>query len=138
MARAIDADELIKHIKDLPTCWADAGGNYGPPMKYPDGLFYPEDIIASIENAPTLTLSNKWISVEKELPREKRMCLIYTPCDGFMCVGFYDGHDNWQNKDRWMIITALRSTRTLTKKVSHWMPLPEPPDWHLPEEENVE
>lgn len=91
-----------------------------------------------IKKAPALIQQNKWISVEKELPREKRMCLIYTPCDGFMCVGFYDGHDNWQNKDRWMIITALRSTRTLTKKVSHWMPLPEPPDWHLPEEENVE
>lgn len=64
MARAIDADELIKHIKDLPTWRADAGGNYGPPVKYPDGLFYPEDIITSIENAPTLTLPNEWVSVK--------------------------------------------------------------------------
>lgn len=50
----IDRDELIKHVKDLPTWWEDGGGVYGPPMKYPEGLFYPEDVIASIENAPAV------------------------------------------------------------------------------------
>ncbi len=52
MGDYIDRDELIKHVKDLPTWWEDGGGVYGPPMKYPEGLFYPEDVIASIENAP--------------------------------------------------------------------------------------
>lgn len=52
MSDYIDRNELIKHIKDLPTWWEDGGGVYGPPMKYPEGLFYPEDVIASIENAP--------------------------------------------------------------------------------------
>lgn len=52
MSDYIDRDELIKHVKDLPTWWEDGGGVYGPPMKYPEGLFYPEDVIASIENAP--------------------------------------------------------------------------------------
>lgn len=52
MSDYIDRDELIKHVKDLSTWWEDGGGVYGPPMKYPEGLFYPEDVIASIENAP--------------------------------------------------------------------------------------
>ena len=45
---------LLAHIKDLPTWWADAGGYYGGAQKLPDGLFEPEDIIASIENAPSV------------------------------------------------------------------------------------
>ena len=52
--RLIDANALAKHIKDLPTWWADDGGVYpGGSMKYPDGMYYPEDIISSIDNAPT-------------------------------------------------------------------------------------
>lgn len=53
--RLIDANALLDHVKDLPTCWADGGGVYpGEPMKYPDGMFEPEDVISSIENAPTI------------------------------------------------------------------------------------
>lgn len=53
--RLIDANALAKHIKDLPTWWADDGGVYpGGSMKYPDGMYYPEDIISSIDNAPTV------------------------------------------------------------------------------------
>lgn len=48
--RLIDADELIAYIKDLPTWWADAGGTYGPSMKYPDGMFDVNDVINSIES----------------------------------------------------------------------------------------
>lgn len=69
-----------------------------------------------------------WISVEDKLPEKMKKCLLYTPCDDYICVGFYDGNDNWQKRDKWKIVTAMRSTKTLTKKVSHWMPLPETPD----------
>lgn len=55
MARMIDADALIEHIKGLPTWWADGGGVYGQAMKYPEGMFDVDDVVASIENAPTLT-----------------------------------------------------------------------------------
>lgn len=53
--RPIDADALLVHVKDLPTWWGDAGGTYGPPMKYPQGMFDVEDVISSIENTPTIT-----------------------------------------------------------------------------------
>ena len=52
--RLIDANALAEHIKDLPTYWADAGGYYPGSMKYPDGMFCPDDIISSIDNAPTV------------------------------------------------------------------------------------
>ena len=50
MARYIDAEKLVEHIKDLPTWWADDGGVYGVSMKYPEGMYDCEDIISSIEN----------------------------------------------------------------------------------------
>lgn len=52
MPEYIEREALLAHIKDLPTWWADAGGYHGGAQKLPDGLFEPEDIIASIENAP--------------------------------------------------------------------------------------
>ena len=63
--RPIDADVLLEHIKDLPMWWADAGGVYGPAVKYPEGMFYPEDIISSIENAPTFTPPNEPLTIEQ-------------------------------------------------------------------------
>ena len=52
MAEYIDRGKILEHIKDLPTWWSDGGGIYSKPMKYPDGMFYCEDVVASIENAP--------------------------------------------------------------------------------------
>lgn len=52
--RLIDANALIEHIKGLPTWCADGGGVYGLTMKYPEEMFLPEDVISSIENAPTI------------------------------------------------------------------------------------
>ena len=69
----------------------------------------------------------RWIPVEEMLPEEGKRCLLYTPCDGIICVGYYAGKDEWQHRHKWRLVTAMRSTQTLTKKVTHWMPLPSPP-----------
>lgn len=63
--RMIDADALLEHIKDLPTWWADGGGVYGQAMKYPEGMFDVDDVVASIENAPTLTQPNEPLACEE-------------------------------------------------------------------------
>ena len=69
--RLIDANALDEHIKDLPTWWADDGGFYGGAMKYPEGMFIPEDIISSIENAPTVdaveVVHGRWVNVGGDL-----------------------------------------------------------------------
>ena len=69
----------------------------------------------------------RWIPVEERLPEEGKRCLLYTPCDGILYVGYYAGKDKWQHRHKWRLVTAMRSTQTLTKKVTHWRPLPAVP-----------
>ena len=74
----------------------------------------------------------RWISVKDRLPENEQMVIGYTPVDGYMFIGFHKtevafGYD-WSS---WFIITSMRSTKTVTKKVTHWMPLPEPPKEEL-------
>lgn len=52
MARYIDADKLIEHIKDVPT-WYERLGIGWRSTKYPDGMFDCDDVINSIGNQPT-------------------------------------------------------------------------------------
>lgn len=61
----------------------------------------------------------EWISVDDRLPEEKANCIVYyqhSYCDndGYWAIGmcFYDG-------EKFQINPAY--------KVTHWMPLPEPP-----------
>ena len=74
-----------------------------------------------------------WISVDDRLPQEHEMVLCYTPVDDYICVGFVRKYE-WGSKTllKWNIVTAMRSTKILTKKVTHWMSLPD-----APKEENV-
>lgn len=50
MSDLISRSALIEHIKDVPT-WIVHDKN---PRKYPVGMYDPEDVISSIENAPTV------------------------------------------------------------------------------------
>lgn len=67
----------------------------------------------------------KWISVEDRLPEDEGICLIaYHPCfygelDERICVGIgkYIGKNCW--------------ARNRHQMVTHWMPLPEPPERDL-------
>ena len=68
----------------------------------------------------------EWISVEDRLPENDVMVIGFTPCDGFMFVGYYHEEPKYDWK-AWMIITAMRSTKVMKKKVTHWLPLPQPP-----------
>ena len=68
----------------------------------------------------------EWIPVTERLPENDAMVIGYTPCDGFMFVGYYH-EENKYDWRQWYIVTAMRSTKVITKKVTHWMPLPEPP-----------
>ena len=68
----------------------------------------------------------EWISVEDRLPENDVMVIGFTPCDGFMFVGYYHEETKYDWK-AWMIITAMRCTKVMKKKVTHWLPLPQPP-----------
>jgi len=81
-----------------------------------------------LEKMPTVTPEPEWISVKDRMPRNEEMVVCYTPCDGYMFVGFHrtyvSANYDWS---AWYIITAMRSTKKITKKVTHWMRLPKPP-----------
>ena len=119
----ISRSALLEHVKDVPTWWADDGGVYpGGPYKYPDGMFYPEDIISSIENAPAVDAAPRWISVKERLPDSQTDVLV---------VAFW--HECWQpmigwhsdSGEKWRVFTSHGEREP--GGVTHWMPLPEPP-----------
>jgi len=66
-----------------------------------------------------------WISVKDKMPDNEQLVLAYTPVDGYMFVGFQRTY-HWSGGDYfyWYIVTARRSTKQITKRVTHWMPLP--------------
>lgn len=55
-----------------------------------------------------------WVSVEDELPQNGEMVMIYDGAIGFGC----------QEKGAWEWVDTFESGPA---KVTHWMPLPEPP-----------
>ena len=68
MPEYIERGSLLAYIKDLPTWWEDGGGVYGPPMKYPEGNFDPEDVISAIENAPAANVSSAHLQEWRLIP----------------------------------------------------------------------
>lgn len=80
---------------------------------------------------PTLTAPNEWVSVEERLP-EKHSEYIVCACDEgepideriwgdtvVVCADYYDGAFTWYEGNTEYDISDI---------VTHWMPLPAPPD----------
>lgn len=69
-----------------------------------------------------------WVSVKDRMPENEEIVIGYTPCDGYMFIGFCRTYKSYTYEwSDWNIITSMRSTKKNTKKVTHWMPLPKPP-----------
>ena len=113
MARAIDADELYRIEKLLDT-----------DIVHQDkvALNLLEQVLYDIQHMPTLTQPNEWVSVEERLPEEKQRVIVR--CER---VGTSVGWILWGN---WMADIGPDAG-----KVTHWMPLPAPPDRRPPEGE---
>lgn len=72
---------------------------------------------------------SKWISVkEKRKPKENTEVLVFAPnCEiiGSILIGCYYKSTK-SNRESWTVYDFGRSK--LGEKVTHWMPLPSPPD----------
>jgi hypothetical protein len=93
--------------------------------RFVDDDWYSSEEIADRLIANGVTVQ-EWISVDERLPENDVMVIGYTPCDGFMFVGYYHEEPKYDWKV-WRIVTAMRSTKVMKKRVTHWLPLPQPP-----------
>ena len=112
MARIIDKDYLLLHKRKVRFFGIgpdDESWGYAVPVEV-------------IESALTLTPPNEWVSVEERLPEEKQRVIVR--CEH---VGTSVGWILW---GRWMTDIGPHAG-----DVTHWMPLPAPPDRRPPEGE---
>lgn len=88
------------------------------------------EMIRAIEEAPTLTPPNEWVSVEDRLPEKENTQVLMT--DGECC---YISSRN--NMVRFLDCEGIfiPGKAGAGVKVTHWMPLPAPPDRRPPEAE---
>lgn len=121
MARAINIQLIIEEIQsslEIPSYSEHDKG-------FDDGLKY---VLGLIEEAPTLTPPNEWVSVEERLPGVS---------GNYICAVKDKNGGVWTIPAEWslemkMWIGAFGEIKNI---VTHWMPLPEPPDLRPPEGE---
>ena len=110
MAKAIDKQTVLDLIIEAKRADPDTGSFAEWLAEY------------LVEHLPTLTPPNEWVSVEERLPEEKQRVIVR--CER---VGTSVGWILWGN---WMADIGPDAG-----KVTHWMPLPAPPDRRPPEGE---
>ena len=118
--RPIDAVQVLHNInlhhRPTPVSEFESGFN--------DGL---NQAMWEITHAPTLTPPNEWVSVEDRLPASGQNVIATNGSD----VG-----EAWYASlsRSWYRYNGLEWNR-ICREVTHWMPLPEPPDRRPPEGE---
>lgn len=112
--RLIDADELHSEIS-----------------KWPDGVMYKDWVQSAIATAPTVPVGGDWVNTKDRLP-ERNGTYIVTACDEgepydmiiwndtvVVCAEYYKGCWTWEENNTEYSLDGI---------VTHWMPLPEPPE----------
>lgn len=110
--RMIDADRLLNALNSVISDYTSEG-------KYPD-RFGIDDAINLVEDAPTLTPLNEWISVEERLPEGHMQVLMWSARWKIAEAGSY------YNKHFW-VYTEI-GDGYIADNITHWMPLPAPPN----------
>ena len=90
------------------------------------------ELIECIEDTPTLTPPNEWVSVENALPPNMDDVLVVVQNNGecWTVTGYYSNTSN--------VWYAMLNGQDTQMDVLWWMPLPAPPDRRPPEgEENT-
>lgn len=126
MARPIDLDQLMKYPLRRESAICDE--EHADPH-FLNGV---ESVLEWAQTLPTLTPPNEWISVDEKLPENGQVVLFYQK-DGFIyCAEYFAG--NALMSPGWFIDNDSWDA----KEVTHWMPLPAPPNSRQPEgEENT-
>lgn len=112
--RMIDADELHAKIS-----------------KWPDSVMYKDWVQSAIATAPTVPVGGDWVNTKDRLP-ERNGKYIVTACDEgepydkkiwndtvVVCAVYYKSRWTWEENSTEYSLDGI---------VTHWMPLPEPPE----------
>lgn len=120
--RLIDADELIRNLESIISDYTSNG-------IYPE-KFGIDDFIDVVKEIPTLP-APQWISVEDRLPGENGEYIVTAcdegePYDGtiwndtvVVCAEYCGGCWTWYENGTEYSLDGI---------VTHWMPMPEPPE----------
>ena len=119
--KIIDADRAI----DMIDAWLDSVGI----VLVAKPLSGYEELIGCIEDTPTLTPPNEWVSVENALPPNMDDVLVVVQNNGecWTVTGYYSNTSN--------VWYAMLNGQDTQMDVLWWMPLPTPPDRRPPEGE---
>ena len=126
--RALDGIEFSPEVRKLMSlfadCWEECHADDCTTCKYRHGRDHYKLMYCLSERYAEKLIANgvtvqEWISVKERLPQEKVNCIVhykhaYCDNDDYWAIGmcFYDG-------EKFQFDPAY--------KVTHWMPLPEPP-----------
>lgn len=113
MGRLIDSYQAIDIIDE----WLDSVGT----VMVGKGLSSYGELIGCIEDTPTLTPPNEWVNRDECLPEWKADVLVR--------------YANGKIDISWVDSVGAFQFECLYGRVTHWMPLPAPPDHHPPEGE---
>lgn len=86
-----------------------------------------EQVLYDIQHMPTLTPLNEWISVEERLPEGHMQVLMWSARWGIAEAGSYYNSRFW-------VYNEL-GDGYVGDRITHWMPLPAPPNRRPPEGE---
>lgn len=90
------------------------------------GEVIPADVvIEDIRSMPTLTPQNEWVSVEERLPENHAQVLMWSAKWKIAEAGSYYNQHFW--------LYSEIGDGYIADNITHWMPLPAPPDRRPPE-----
>lgn len=95
------------------------------------GLNIARSAMRNPDAIPTLTPQNEWVSVEERLPKSiVNKVLVYCE-NGYIGYGHYEkyqGEETWYNLESGEPFASWNLENCSPYKVTHWMPLPNPPE----------
>ena len=124
MTKLIDANDFMRRLT-LDT----SKGHYGEFMGGSEVAFTSREIAAFVEQMPTLTPPNEWISVEDRLPPNMDDVLVVVRDNGecWTATGYYSSMSK--------VWYAVLNGQDTQMDVLWWMPFPASPDSRPPEGE---
>ncbi|OUJ64071.1 hypothetical protein BZK32_10650 [Escherichia coli] len=75
-------------------------------------------------DGPTPVTPDSWISCSERMPDDKQYVWFFGESRGFAGRDTFEGYYDW-SRNKWWAVTDIGEEPA--SKVTHWMPLPEPP-----------